>query len=129
MEGFSAIFSSYFFKHFPQWQGKVTRTQQESLRTFAQSITSQKECQSIWDGLEKNLFLLQAFYSEVHRFLSGEKKQGMCQEWILLLLTLGLMFCFGVILFKKTLSQEAIKIATYVIDHVFQILLKYMTQH
>ncbi len=102
---FSDVFSSYFYKHFPQWRGLVSLENQMRLRILAQDLTNKQDCKQVWVCLEEMPFLLNYFSQHVQLFLSPPSKpsyEKMAFIWIGIIL-----LCIGIgVLFREKITSE-----------------------
>jgi hypothetical protein len=102
---FSDIFSSYFYKHFPQWRGLVSLENQGRFQLLAQDLTNKRDCKEVWTCLEEMPFLLNYFTQNVHLFLSPPAKKlhdKMPFLWVGIIL-----FCIGLgVFFREKITSE-----------------------
>lgn len=113
MSPLSDTFAKYFFKHFPQLRGRITPQQQEDVKTFAESITNEQDCQKIWDFLEANPFLLAAFTKQVNFLMKPKRllEHLMIFFWVFVIVLCLIMTIY----FKHQLPVEILDIVSVVL--------------
>jgi hypothetical protein len=114
MDGFSDIFSSYFFKHFPQWRGRLPSSQQENIKNFAQLITNNQECQTVWHALENNPFLLAYFNQQISALINSPLKKR--PGWMVMLWAASIFMCLTIAMFfRHNLPAEIFNIIALIL--------------
>ena len=109
------IFLRYFYKHFPQLNGKLSSPQLQTLYEFAGHITQQNSGEGIWHVLENRQDLLQAFVLIVDGLLPSIRRSKK-PEIFLLMSAFGLLTCLVlIILLKNNLPLMVLNMISFTI--------------
>ena len=120
---FSDSFACYFFKHFPQWRGRLSLSQQEQLKTFAQEMTMMQEAADIWKCLESNLFLLHCFSHQVQTITTVSHRK-LTPEKMVICWTFSLFLCLIVMLLLREKTSPEISNGLAILLGIFGVCLK-----
>ncbi len=65
-QGFSPEHRDFFYRHFPQWKGKLHKEQEKMIQDFIGDFTMCSDATQAWTMIESNLMLMFMFYGFVH---------------------------------------------------------------
>ncbi len=109
----SPVFLSFFYKHFPQLKGRLSKDQLSHLRSFAGFITHKTSDEDIWAILESHAGLLHGFGLIVESFLPYIRVSRR-PEFLLILSMIGLLASLALVLvFEESLTSVVMNMVSF----------------
>lgn len=111
----SPTFHTYFYKHFPQLQGKLTKHQMKAIYTFTEQITGYVDCHHIWQALEADPKLMNDVALKIKLLLKGLPLYRRPEVTLFILLILVFGCLISVVMFQHNLQGTVLNMISFII--------------